>query len=96
MMTTSLSTIDSTYMSITKVVSLELFGFATKCRPLSPRDAAVGQHNILIGRISIILLGIAGVAYLHMDNAEVIQATTGASARAYHGACEALRALTCS
>jgi len=76
MMTTSLSTIDSTYMSITKVVSLELFGFATKCRPLSPRDAAVGQHNILIGRISIILLGIAGVAYLHMDNAEVIQAMT--------------------
>lgn len=76
MMTTSLSTIDSTYTSVTKLVSLEFFGFVTKCRPLSPDDPSVGKMNILLGRLAIIVLGVAGVAYLNVTETEVIQATT--------------------
>ena len=82
MMTSSLSTLDSTYTSCSKLVSLELLGWARlsgdtrkKLGPMSASDETVTPTHILIGRCSIIVLGIVGTVYLLAED-EVLKATT--------------------
>lgn len=82
MMTSSLSTLDSTYTSCAKLVSLELCGWfkldgdiRSKRGPLSSHDDSVTQTHILIGRASIVLLAIIGTVYLMAED-EVMKATT--------------------
>ena len=80
MMTTSLSTLDSTFTSWSKIISLELFGWCkfkndtrTKRGPLAPSSEHVTPIRILLGRLSIIVLVIIGVLPASPD---VIRATT--------------------
>jgi len=83
MMTSSLSTLDSTFTSCAKLVSLEVFGWfklpgdvrAPGHRgPLTPRDASVTTLHILIGRVAIVVLAIVGSLYLDAEG-DAVRAT---------------------
>ena len=80
MMTSSLSTLDSTYTSWSKIISLELFGWCKfrgdtrdKRGPLAPSSEHVTPLRILIGRVAIVVLVIIGCLPASPD---VIRATT--------------------
>lgn len=79
MMTSSMSTIDSAYGSVSKLVGLEFAGWfplpfddrAVK-GPLRPTDAAhVGWAHVLAARVSIVLLAIAGTLYVLVDTSTI-------------------------
>lgn len=84
MMTSSLSTLDSTFTSCAKLCALELFGWlrlekdarpAGKRGPLAPADASVTSAHIALGRASILSLALAGALNLLADT-EALSATT--------------------
>jgi hypothetical protein len=82
MMTSSLSTLDSTYTSCSKLTALELGGWfkfegddRKRRGPLASGHSAVTQTHILIGRVSIVVLAIVGTVYLTAED-EVMKATT--------------------
>ena len=82
MMTSSLSTLDSTYTSCAKLVALELGGWLklpgdprVGRGPMPAAHEAVTKSHILIGRIAIAFLGVFGTLYLLAED-EVLKATT--------------------
>jgi len=82
MMTSSLSTLDSTYTSCAKLVSLELFGWfrlkgddRKKRGPLTATDSAVSTTHIVVGRVAIAAFALVGTLYLEAGQ-EVLKATT--------------------
>jgi hypothetical protein len=82
MMTSSLSTLDSTYTSCAKLVALELGGWfrlkgdTRKRRGALPAASdSVTTDHILIGRIAIVVLAITGCVYLSTPDT-VLRATT--------------------
>eukprot|EP00316_Scyphosphaera_apsteinii_P023222 CAMPEP_0119300722 /NCGR_PEP_ID=MMETSP1333-20130426/2634_1 /TAXON_ID=418940 /ORGANISM="Scyphosphaera apsteinii, Strain RCC1455" /LENGTH=616 /DNA_ID=CAMNT_0007302597 /DNA_START=57 /DNA_END=1907 /DNA_ORIENTATION=+ len=83
MMTSSLSTLDSTFTSVGKLFGLEFGGWlklpgdARKQRgPLRPSDEEhIGAAHITLARFFMVLVGIAGSFYLLADT-EVLNATT--------------------
>lgn len=84
MMTSSMSTLDSTFTSCAKLVALELGGWLRlpgDARPagqrgvLSPTDTSVTLTHLAIGRVSIVLLAVAGTLNL-LANTEALSATT--------------------
>ncbi len=84
MMTSSMSTLDSTFTSIAKLGALEVVGWfklpgdkrGPKQRgPLTPSDPSVTQLHVAIGRASIVLLAILGPINL-LANTEALSATT--------------------
>jgi hypothetical protein len=84
MMTSSMSTLDSTFTSCAKLIALELTGWFRlpgDTRPphqrgvLSPTDSSVTLTHLAIGRLSIVLLAVAGTLNL-LANTEALSATT--------------------
>ena len=82
MMTSSLSTLDSTFTSCAKLCALELFGWlrlekdarpAGKRGPLAPADASVTSAHIALGRASILSLALAGDLRLPADSRSVVR-----------------------
>lgn len=83
-MTSSMSTLDSTFTSCAKLIALELVGWfrlpgdqrpAGKRGVLSPTDSSITTTHLTIGRISIVLLSISGTLNL-LANTEALSATT--------------------
>jgi Na+/proline symporter len=82
MMTSSLSTLDSTYTSCSKLISLELGGWfrlpgdtRKRLGPMTPTGEHVTTRHIAIGRVSIAVLAIVGTVYLAAED-DVLKATT--------------------
>jgi len=85
MITASMSTLDSTFTSASKLVSLEFCGFLNLegdsrdvSAPLRPQDLNnIGPVHIRIARITMACLGLIGTAFLGIEG-DVMQATTAA------------------
>mmetsp|Transcript_24854 Transcript_24854/g.29343 ORF Transcript_24854/g.29343 Transcript_24854/m.29343 type:complete len:754 (+) Transcript_24854:47-2308(+) len=71
--TSALSTLDSTFSAVAKVTGPDLHGFLTNGRPINPSDAT--ERDVLIGRIAIAVIGITGTLPLLYDPDE-LSATT--------------------
>lgn len=82
MMTSSMSTLDSTFSSVGKLVALELGGWMhlpgdkrAERRPLKPSDMEnIGPVHLVVARVSIVVLAVVGTLNLVAD-AEAINAT---------------------
>ena len=83
MMTSSLSTLDSTFTSIAKLVPLELGGWfrissgdkRSARGPMAPLDPNVSREHILLGRVAIFVLAVCGTLYMEMEG-DAVKATT--------------------
>jgi Na+/proline symporter len=83
MMTSSLSTLDSTFTSMGKLFALDVAGWLklkgdhrAARGPLSPTDTEhVGDRHVLVARFSMVALGVAGCLYL-LASSDVLSATT--------------------
>jgi Na+/proline symporter len=73
MMASSISTLDSTFSSTSKLVALEATGYMTQGRPLTPADAQ-GKH-LRLGKIAVVAIAILGLLPLLADPA-ILSATT--------------------
>jgi Na+/proline symporter len=71
--TSALSTLDSTFSAVAKVAGPDLHGFLTNGRPINPSDST--SQDVLIGRIAILVIGITGTLPLLYDPDE-LDATT--------------------
>ena len=83
MMTSSMSTLDSTFTSVAKLAGLEFAGYLhlpgdTRGARRGPMDAdnpSVTPLNIAIGRLAILMLAVVGTLNL-LSNTEALSATT--------------------
>jgi Na+/proline symporter len=82
MMTSSLSTLDSTFSSTSKLVGLELAGFIPYFRtshpeagPLHPSDPDIADKHVMLGRVAIALMCLIGTLPLISTN-NALSATT--------------------
>ncbi|KAK3285628.1 hypothetical protein CYMTET_6778 [Cymbomonas tetramitiformis] len=73
MMTSSISTLDSTFTAVAKLVGPDLAGFMTGGSPM-PLSKATADH-MMIGRVAMVVLAIIGTLPL-MDDANELNATT--------------------
>lgn len=73
MLTSSISTLDSTFSSVSKLVGPELMGFLRTTRPGTTNDAT--PRDIVAGRFAIVALAVAGVLPL-ISNLDALSATT--------------------
>jgi len=79
MMTSSMSTLDSTFTSASKLIALEFGGWfhlpgdsRDRRAPLKPNDTAnVGQAHILLARGTIVVLAVVGTLYLYVDQSSI-------------------------
>jgi Na+/proline symporter len=71
--TSALSTLDSTFSSVAKVAGPDLHGYITNGRPINPSFAT--ERDVLIGRIAIVVIGVTGTLPLLFDPDE-LDATT--------------------
>eukprot|EP00930_Biecheleria_cincta_P036654 TRINITY_DN2511_c0_g1_i1.p1 TRINITY_DN2511_c0_g1~~TRINITY_DN2511_c0_g1_i1.p1 ORF type:complete len:736 (+),score=96.16 TRINITY_DN2511_c0_g1_i1:57-2210(+) len=85
MITASMSTLDSTFTSAAKLVSLEFCGWVKLegdnrgySGPLRPQDLNnIGSVHIVIARVTMAALAVVGTAFLGIEG-DVMQATTAA------------------
>lgn len=85
MITASMSTLDSTFTSASKLVSLEFCGWLSlsgdnreTSGPLSPQDLdSISSTHMTIARATMAFLSLAGTAFLGVEG-DVMQATTAA------------------
>jgi len=77
MITTSMSTLDSTFSSVAKLVGPDISGFWHYGRPLSLKegDGELAESHVLLGRLAIVALAILGTLPVLMDPSE-LSATT--------------------
>ncbi|KAJ1624793.1 hypothetical protein T492DRAFT_881215, partial [Pavlovales sp. CCMP2436] len=79
MMTSSMSTIDSTYGSVSKLAGLEFAGWfrlpgdtRTRLGPMRPTDIDnVGMQHVAIARVAIVVLAIVGTLYVLVDTSSI-------------------------
>lgn len=72
-MTSSISTLDSTFTSCAKLLGPELLGFLALGKPQAVQTAAA--HHVTVGRVAIVLLAVAGTLPLLAD-VKALNATT--------------------
>ncbi|CEM20014.1 unnamed protein product [Vitrella brassicaformis CCMP3155] len=83
MLTSSMSTLDSTFTSTAKLFSLEFGGWLpipgdnrTKKGPIAPQDVAnIGPWHIAVGRLAIIAIAVGGSCFLMIETT-ALNATT--------------------
>ena len=73
MMSSSISTLDSTFSSIAKLAGPDLSGFLTIGKPIDP-EKATAKH-MLIGRVAMVVMAFFGVLYL-LRSPDELSATT--------------------
>lgn len=73
MLTSSISTLDSTFSSVSKLVGPELMGFLRTRKPGTTSDAT--SRDIVAGRVAIVALAVVGVLPL-LSNLDALSATT--------------------
>ena len=73
MITSAMSTLDSTFSGIAKLFGPDLNGFIKVGRPVDPKDAT--EYHVIIGRVAIVLFAIAGTLPIYGD-ASTLSATT--------------------
>lgn len=73
MITSAMSTLDSTFSGIAKLFGPDLNGFIMEGRPVDPKDAT--HYHVTIGRVAIVLFAIAGTLPIYGD-ASTLSATT--------------------
>ena len=73
MITSAMSTLDSTFSGIAKLFGPDLNGFIVEGHPVDPKDAQ--WFHVHIGRIAIVLFAIAGTLPIYGD-ASTLSATT--------------------
>jgi len=71
--TSALSTLDSTFSAVAKAVGPDLHGFLTTGRPINPSDAT--EFELLLGRVGILVIAVTGTLPLLFDPDE-LSATT--------------------
>jgi Na+/proline symporter len=73
MMSSSISTLDSTFSSLAKLAGPDLAGFLTVGKPIDP-EKATAKH-MLIGRVAMVVFAVFGVLYL-LRSPDELSATT--------------------
>lgn len=71
--TSALSTLDSTFSAVAKVSGPDLHGYLSNGKPINPSLAT--DRDVLIGRIAIVVIGVTGTLPLLLDPDE-LDATT--------------------
>jgi len=71
--TSALSTLDSTFSAVAKAVGPDLHGYFTRGRPVNPSEATT--RDVLLGRAAIVAVGVTGTLPLLYDPDE-LSATT--------------------
>jgi len=71
--TSAMSTLDSTFTAVAKAIGPDLHGFIVKGRPVNPSEA--DATDVVLGRIAIVVIGITGTLPLLFDPDE-LDATT--------------------
>jgi len=72
-MTSSISTLDSTFSSTAKLLGPEFYGFITQGKPITPSKST--SFHVSLGRVAIVLVALAGAATL-LDQSDELNATT--------------------
>jgi len=73
MITSAISTLDSTFSAVAKVIGPDLRGMLISGKPIDPGDATA--MDVTIGRVFIVIIGIAGTMPIYSDPDE-LDATT--------------------
>jgi Na+/proline symporter len=71
--TSAISTLDSTFSAVAKAIGPDLHGFILKGRPVNPSEA--DATDVLLGRVAIVVIGVTGTLPLLFDPDE-LDATT--------------------
>ena len=71
--TSAMSTLDSTFTAVAKAIGPDLHGFIVKGRPVNPSEA--DAKDVVLGRIAIVVIGVTGTLPLLFDPDE-LDATT--------------------